>query len=45
MVVDPEYCILDALLRDNVTLVTDGIERIEPSGIVAQDGDACTRST
>ena len=35
VMVDPEYSILDALKRDNVTLVTDGIERIEPSGVVA----------
>jgi 4-hydroxyacetophenone monooxygenase len=38
VMVDPEYSILDALLRDNVTLVSDGIERIEPRGIVANDG-------
>ena len=38
VVVDPDYCVLDALLRDNVTLVTAGIERIEPRGIVAMDG-------
>ena len=38
IVVDTEYCVLDALLRDNVTLVTDGIERIEPRGVVGTDG-------
>ena len=38
VVVDPDYSILDALNRDNVTLVTNGIERIEPQGIVAKDG-------
>jgi 4-hydroxyacetophenone monooxygenase len=38
VVVDPDYCVLDALLRDNVTLVTAGIERFEPRGIVAMDG-------
>ena len=38
VVVDPDYSILDALNRDNVTLVTNGIERIEPHGIVAKDG-------
>jgi 4-hydroxyacetophenone monooxygenase len=38
LVVDPEYCVLDALLRDNVTLVTNGIARIAPGGVVAQDG-------
>ena len=38
VVVDTEYSILDALLRDNVTLVTNGIERIEPRGVVDKDG-------
>src|SRR5262249_25561125 len=38
VVVDPDYCILDALLRDNVTLVTSGIEHIEPRGVVANGG-------
>lgn len=38
VIVDPEYSILDALQRDNVTLVTNGIERIEPRGVVAKDG-------
>jgi len=38
VVVDSEYSILDALLRDNVTLVTNGIERIAPGGVVAKDG-------
>ena len=38
VMVDPEYSILDALLRENVTLVTSGIERIEPRGVVASDG-------
>jgi 4-hydroxyacetophenone monooxygenase len=38
VVVDTEYSIADALRRDNVTLVTSGIERIEPNGIVAKDG-------
>ena len=36
--VDPEYCILDAIQRDNVTLVTDGIRRINTSGIETMDG-------
>ena len=39
VVVDTEYCVLDALLRDNVTLVTNGIERIAPGGVVAANGD------
>jgi 4-hydroxyacetophenone monooxygenase len=38
VVVDPEYSILDALLRDNVNLVTTGIERIERRGVVGQGG-------
>ena len=38
VVVDPEYSILDALQRDNVSLVTNGIARIEPRGVVAADG-------
>src|SRR5205814_10091352 len=38
VVVDPEYSILDALLRDNVTLVTTGIEGIEPRGVIGRDG-------
>ena len=38
VVVDPEYSVLDALMRDNVSLVTAGIERIEPRGVVAMDG-------
>jgi 4-hydroxyacetophenone monooxygenase len=38
VVVDPAYCILDALQRDNVTLVTDGINRINATGIEAGDG-------
>ncbi len=35
VIVDGEDCIYDALLRDDVTLVTDPIERITPKGIVA----------
>jgi 4-hydroxyacetophenone monooxygenase len=38
VIVDPEYSVLDALLRDNVTLVTTGIDSIEPRGVVGQDG-------
>jgi 4-hydroxyacetophenone monooxygenase len=38
VVVDPEYGILDAILRDNVTLVTSGIKRITRTGIEANDG-------
>jgi len=36
--VDSDYCFYDALLRDNVTLVTEGIERITRHGIRAADG-------
>lgn len=35
VIVDGEDCVYDALLRDDVTLVTDTIERVTPSGIVA----------
>jgi 4-hydroxyacetophenone monooxygenase len=38
VVVDPDYSILDALQRDNVNLVTTGIESIEPAGVVAGGG-------
>jgi 4-hydroxyacetophenone monooxygenase len=34
--VDSDYCLYDALLRDNVTLVSEGIERITPTGIRTQ---------
>ncbi|MCB2048245.1 MAG: NAD(P)-binding domain-containing protein [Novosphingobium sp.] len=36
--VDPQYCILDAIQRDNVTLITDGIRRINKTGIETEDG-------
>jgi 4-hydroxyacetophenone monooxygenase len=36
--VDGDYSVLDALLRDNVTLVTSGIARINRTGIEAADG-------
>lgn len=35
VIVDSEDSVLDALLRDDVTLVSDPIERITPAGIVA----------
>ncbi len=38
VLVDADYSILDALNRDNVTLVTDGIRRINATGIEAADG-------
>jgi len=33
IIVDGDYCIYDALLRDDVTLVTEPIRRITPGGI------------
>jgi len=38
VLVDQDYCILDALNRDNVTLVTSGIEQIDAAGLIAGDG-------
>jgi 4-hydroxyacetophenone monooxygenase len=38
IMVDPEYSILDAVQRDNVKLVTDGIKRINRTGIECEDG-------
>ena len=38
VMVDADYCVLDAIQRDNVTLVTDGIRRINASGIETADG-------
>lgn len=38
VLVDADDNILDALLLDNVTLVTDGISRINAAGIAAGDG-------
>jgi 4-hydroxyacetophenone monooxygenase len=38
VIVDSEYSVLDAIQRDNVTLVTDGIRRINKTGIEANDG-------
>src|SRR5262249_27190362 len=35
---DPEYNVLDAIQRPNVTLVTEGIRMITPTGIEANDG-------
>jgi 4-hydroxyacetophenone monooxygenase len=39
VVVDTEYSIADALLLDNVTLVTDGIRAISRTGIESKAGD------
>jgi 4-hydroxyacetophenone monooxygenase len=38
VMVDPTYSILDALGRENVTLVTDGLKLINRDGIEGQDG-------
>src|SRR5215471_10648072 len=38
VMVDSDYCVFDAIRRDNVTLVTDGIRRINETGIEAADG-------
>ena len=38
MNVDIDYSILDAIQRDNVTLVTDGIRRINDTGVEGNDG-------
>ncbi len=38
IIVDSNYCIYDALMRDDVTLVTDPIRRITPNGIEVEGG-------
>ncbi len=38
VVVDPDDCVLDTIQQDNVTLVPQGIKRINKTGIVAADG-------
>lgn len=38
VLVDPEYSVLDALVRDDVTLVSDGIARLTADGVEASDG-------
>ncbi len=38
VVVDAEYNIADALRRDNVTLVSEGIRRVTPKGLETEDG-------
>src|SRR5690606_32925370 len=38
VVVDPDDCVLDAIQRDNVTLVPHGIQRVTKTGIIASDG-------
>jgi 4-hydroxyacetophenone monooxygenase len=36
--VDSEYCYYDAVLRDNVTLVTEDIAAVTPDGVSTRDG-------
>jgi len=38
VIVDDKYSILDVLLQDNVSLITDAIQRITEDGIVTADG-------
>jgi 4-hydroxyacetophenone monooxygenase len=38
VMVDSEYSVLDAIQRDNVTLVTDGVRRITRTGVEGNDG-------
>ena len=38
VMVDTEYCVLDAIQRDNVSLVTDAIRRIDETGIETSGG-------
>jgi 4-hydroxyacetophenone monooxygenase len=38
VIVDANYCIYDALLRDDVALVTDRIAKIKPNGIEVEGG-------
>src|SRR6201996_1256199 len=41
VLVDRAYSVYDALLQDNVTLVTEGITRLTSSGVRRQDGTEC----
>ena len=43
VIVDPDYSVLDAIQRDNVTLVTDGIRRITNTGIAGAGRDELRR--
>ncbi|MGP6176262.1 flavin-containing monooxygenase [Microbacterium sp. A196] len=38
VLVDTQHSVLDALVRDDVTLVSEGIARLTPGGIEAHDG-------
>lgn len=39
VIVDSEYSILDAIQRDNVTLVTDGIRSVTETGVETEHGE------
>jgi len=41
VLVDADYSIYDALLRDNVTLVPDGISQLTEAGVRLTDGTEC----
>jgi 4-hydroxyacetophenone monooxygenase len=41
VLVDADYSIYDALLRDNVTLVPEGINRLTEAGVLRSDGTEC----
>ena len=41
VLVDSDYSVYDALLRDDCTLVTDGIRRIKEDGIELEGGGEC----
>src|SRR4029450_12499209 len=42
---DSDYSVYDALLRDDCTLVTDGIRRIKEDGIELEGGGECPVAT
>ncbi len=39
VIVDPEFSVLDAILRENVTLVTEAAVRIDRTGVFSGDGN------
>lgn len=41
VLVDKDYSIVDVLLNDNVTLVSDGVGRVTPDAIELPDGTRC----
>ena len=38
---DRDYCVYDALLRDNVTLIPEGVREVTEDAIVRSDGTEC----